>query len=185
MNKTLTDYIRIYKNHLPSDVCDATVDYLNLCNFEVHRFYNVTGEPDIHLNASSSFFGSTPSNTLLMEYIWKAIKQYVTEIEAPGFSGWTGFTPPKFNKYDPDTYMREHCDHIHSIFDGTRKGIPTLTVIGGLNNNYTGGNLTLFGGDDYALKAGDVIVFPSNFMYPHAAAPVITGVRYSYVSWVW
>ena len=185
MNKNLTDYIKIYRNHLPIEVCNSTVDYLNLCNFEVHQFYNTTGEPDMHLNASSSLYEPTPSNSILMEYTWKAINQYVTEIKALGFNSWTGFTPPKFNKYDPNTYMREHCDHIHSMFDGIRKGIPTLTVIGGLNNTYTGGNLTMFGGEDYALDTGDVIVFPSNFMYPHAAAPVITGVRYSYVSWVW
>jgi predicted 2-oxoglutarate/Fe(II)-dependent dioxygenase YbiX len=81
--------------------------------------------------------------------------------------------------------MKEHCDHIKDMFDGERRGIPILSVIAGLNNTYTGGNLKMFGGEDYSLNIGDVIVFPSNFMYPHAAAPVTTGVRYSYVSWVW
>ena len=34
------------------------------------------------------------------------------------------------------------------------------------------------------LSKGDIIVFPSNFMYPHKVEPV-TGTRYSYISWIW
>lgn len=35
--------------------------------------------------------------------------------------------------------MRKHYDHIHSIFDGQRKGIPVLSMLGILNNDYEGG----------------------------------------------
>ena len=34
-------------------------------------------------------------------------------------------------------------------------------------------------------KKGDLLIFPSNFLYPHRIAPVTKGARYSYVSWVW
>ena len=34
-------------------------------------------------------------------------------------------------------------------------------------------------------RKGDLIIFPSNFLYPHKITPVTKGVRYSYVSWVW
>ena len=39
--------------------------------------------------------------------------------------------------------MRKHFDHIHSIFDGQYKGIPVLSFIGILNNNYLGGELVI------------------------------------------
>ena len=81
--------------------------------------------------------------------------------------------------------MKLHCDHIQSIFDGSKKGIPTLTILGSLNNDYKGGELILFKDKKIDLKAGNVVVFPSNFLYPHEVKPVISGVRYSYVSWVW
>ena len=35
------------------------------------------------------------------------------------------------------------------------------------------------------LNAGDLVIFPSNFLYPHKISPVTDGVRYSYVSWGW
>ena len=35
--------------------------------------------------------------------------------------------------------MAEHCDHIHSIFEGERKGIPVMTALGSLNDDYMGG----------------------------------------------
>jgi predicted 2-oxoglutarate/Fe(II)-dependent dioxygenase YbiX len=35
------------------------------------------------------------------------------------------------------------------------------------------------------LKAGSIMIFPSNFLYPHKVVEVTKGVRYSYVSWVW
>lgn len=93
--------------------------------------------------------------------------------------------PPRLNRYNPGTLMRPHYDHIHNLFDGQRKGIPVLSLIGVLNEDYDGGELTFF--DDYELKtqAGDIIVFPSCFLYPHYVKEVTKGSRYSFVSWGW
>ena len=71
------------------------------------------------------------------------------------------------------------------MFDGQRRGIPTLTVLGALNDDYEGGELMMFGDQRVQLLAGSVVVFPSNFMYPHEVKPVKSGVRFSYVSWAW
>ena len=81
--------------------------------------------------------------------------------------------------------MNLHCDHIPTIFDGQRKGIPTLSLLGSLNDNYEGGDLILFDDFKIELEKGDLIIFPSNFLYPHRVEPVLSGVRYSYISWVW
>ena len=35
------------------------------------------------------------------------------------------------------------------------------------------------------FKKGDLILFPSNFLFPHRIDPVKKGTRYSYISWVW
>ena len=78
-----------------------------------------------------------------------------------------------------------YCDHIHSIFDGQLKGVPILTVLSSLNEDYEGGNLIFFENEKIDLKTGDVMIFPSNFMYPHKVTPVTKGQRYSMVNWVW
>jgi len=89
------------------------------------------------------------------------------------------------NRYTPGTTMRTHIDHIHSLFDGRQKGIPVLSMIGILNEDYDGGELVFF--DDYKIKTktGDLIIFPSCFLYPHAIEEVTKGTRYSFVSWAW
>ena len=33
------------------------------------------------------------------------------------------------------------------------------------------------------LKTGDLVMFPSNFMYPHSVQPILSGTRYSIVCW--
>ena len=80
--------------------------------------------------------------------------------------------------------MKEHCDHIYELFDGKIKGVPILSVIGSLNNNYKGGELVMFEDKEYKIKAGEILIFPSNFLYPHKVLPVTKGTRYTYVSWV-
>ena len=35
------------------------------------------------------------------------------------------------------------------------------------------------------LNQGDVLIFPSNFLYPHKVNSIKKGTRYSFVSWVW
>ena len=35
------------------------------------------------------------------------------------------------------------------------------------------------------FKKGDVLIFPSNFLFPHEVKPVKKGTRYSAISWTW
>ena len=78
--------------------------------------------------------------------------------------------------------MRKHFDHIHSIFDGQYKGIPVLSFIGILNNNYLGGELVI---NNLKIKTntGDIVIFPSCFLYPHEIKEIKKGIRYSFVTW--
>ena len=78
--------------------------------------------------------------------------------------------------------MREHYDHIHSLFDGKIKGVPILSIVGLLNDNYEGGQF-MMRGEEVKLTRGDILVFPSNFMYPHQVKDITKGIRFSFVSW--
>jgi len=80
--------------------------------------------------------------------------------------------------------MKKHYDHIHSIFDGQNKGIPVLSYVGNLNENYEGGNL-LICDKPMNLKTGDICIFPSCFLYPHEVTEIKKGTRYSFVSWAY
>ena len=53
-----------------------------------------------------------------------------------------------------------------------------------LNDDYEGGEFSFFNNTEkYKLTKGSVIVFPSNFLFPHQILPVTEGVRYSIITW--
>ena len=79
--------------------------------------------------------------------------------------------------------MSKHVDHIHDLFTGDIKGIPILSILSLLNDNYQGGEFIMFDDYEIKLKAGDLLIFPSVFLYPHLVKPVTKGIRYSFVSW--
>jgi predicted 2-oxoglutarate/Fe(II)-dependent dioxygenase YbiX len=79
--------------------------------------------------------------------------------------------------------MANHVDHIRSIFDGNNKGIPVISVVGLLNDNFIGGELIFNDEHTIKLKQGDILLFPSNFIYKHRVNNIEEGIRYSFVSW--
>ena len=92
------------------------------------------------------------------------------------------FTSARINKYEVGTMMREHYDHIHSLFDGKMKGVPIVSIVANLNTDYEGAEFYCRG-KEIKLKTGDILLFPSNFMYPHEVKETTKGTRYSFVSW--
>jgi hypothetical protein len=86
---------------------------------------------------------------------------------------WEAFN---FIKYGPRQHFMEHHDHGFSYN-------CTLSLVGYPNDDYEGGEL-FFRLQNLKVKpeAGDLFVFPSNFMYPHQAMPVTSGLKYSIVT---
>jgi predicted 2-oxoglutarate/Fe(II)-dependent dioxygenase YbiX len=189
MSTNLKDYLKVYDNFIELELCENVVKSLNEAKWQLHSYYNVT------TNTSESYENhelsvsneNIPEKSILDKVIWNALHRYIYDFPNMHrwFCAWSGYSLVRFNRYDPSTQMRLHCDHIHSLFDGTRKGIPMLTVLGGLNDDYTGGELVMWDSEVIKLPAGAVAVFPSNFLYPHEVLPVKEGIRYSYVSWAW
>lgn len=128
----------------------------------------------------------------MMGFVWETLRKYCTETNNKlgleninmGLS-WNGFSTPRINWYDKKTKMNEHFDHISSLFDGERKGIPIFTVLGLVKNAKKGGEFCMWGEKFLDLVAGDVLVFPSNFMYRHRVNEITEGERISFVSWAW
>lgn len=53
-----------------------------------------------------------------------------------------------------------------------------------LNDDFEGGGFAFFDNEfHHRLKKGSVLMFPSNFMYPHEVLPVTKGTRYSIITW--
>ena len=88
----------------------------------------------------------------------------------------------RLNRYTKGTNMAPHVDNITSIFDGKEKGVPILSIVGILNENYEGGEFIVCN-QKIILKTGEIIIFPSNFMFPHEVKPITKGTRYSFITW--
>lgn len=193
MKKKLIDYVKNYKSYLNENICDSTVKELKKLNtdeWSQHKFQDplskkfITQSGDQEL--STSYSNEISTKKIIMEEIWNVINNYIVkDLKFDWFHSWDGYTEVRFNKYSKNTKMAEHCDHIHSAFDGNRKGIPILSVLGILNDDYKGGEFIMFEDEEIKFKKGDILVFPSLFLYPHKVEPVIKGTRYSFISWVW
>jgi predicted 2-oxoglutarate/Fe(II)-dependent dioxygenase YbiX len=60
-----------------------------------------------------------------------------------------------------------------------------MTVQLSASTDYEGGEFIMFQDHEIKLKKGDLLIFPSVFLYPHKVEPVKKGIRYSFISWVW
>lgn len=190
MKENIKDYVRVFKKVIPPALCQKVIRDINKNkkNWEKHFYSDPVQKKNIFRsgeNELSITYIQTNNTKLVTKKIWHIILKYIVDLKFPWFTSWEGYTEIRWNIYDQKQTMQSHCDHIHTMFDGQRKGIPTLSVLGVLNNNYTGGELEMFEDTIYPLKEGDVVIFPSLFLYPHKVLPVKKGKRYSYVSWVW
>ena len=194
MDKNIEHYVFHKENFLNEKYCENCIDELNKCTWKKHEWYtpktdsrrSLSGDNEPEIIHSKMFSNDVHKiNDFIIQELHSTIIEYVESFKFDWFGGWEGYSAMKFIRYSLGQTMANHCDHIHSIFDGERRGVPILSVIGVLNDDYEGGELIMFGDKKIDTKAGDLLIFPANFMFPHEITPVLKGARYSYISWVW
>lgn len=121
------------------------------------------------------------NNSILLQGIWQdvydaqfaAVEDYRADYNIMGLKYWEAFN---FIKYGPGQHFQEHHDHGFSYN-------CTVSLVAYINDDYEGGEL-YFRLQDLNIKpkAGDLYIFPSNYMYPHRAMPVHSGTKYSIVT---
>lgn len=188
MDMDLRSYVKLYENCIDNKKCKKIIKDLSKVKWEKHVFY------DYRNDSSTSKSGSKELNVTsevmeetgyVMQKIWEAYNQYIVlDFNFSWFDGWEGFSQVRFNEYKKGQKMALHCDHIQDLFEGKRRGIPILTALGCLNEDFEGGDFVMWD-KVIKLKAGDIMVFPSVFLYPHRVEPVTKGKRYTFVSWAW
>jgi predicted 2-oxoglutarate/Fe(II)-dependent dioxygenase YbiX len=183
MDKNLENYLLVAKKAIPQELCKEIIDKLNIAEWKTHQFYNNASETIIS-HETEPLMSSGLQDTELTYMINDLVFSYLKKINFSWFGGCKNYTKLKFIKYDKFSEMKLHCDHIHNIFSSDEhKGIPILSVICLLNDDYEGGELVFFEDKILTPSQGDVIIFPSNFLFPHEVKPITKGLRYSVVSW--
>jgi len=131
----------------------------------------------------TSIHGGTPSSEcakLLCEMYditrhrqLQAVKDYSATFKIGEMRYWEA---TNFVKYGVGHHFAEHTDHGFSYN-------CTVSLVGYANDDYAGGEIE-FGlwGIKFKPRAGDLVVFPSNFIYPHRSLAVESGIKYSLVT---
>ena len=179
---SLENYIEVFSGVIPGRDCDYALNMFKNYQWDLHRWSTYNKVVSFETNTELSV---KPVDEYTYNTIFPTIHSCVNAYANKWGISLHGVSPLRANKYDTGTLMKKHVDHIHSVFDGEKKGIPVLSVVGLLNDDFQGGDFIFF--DNYRLKLGkgDVLVFPSIFLYPHRVDQVLSGTRYSVVQWVY
>ena len=175
--KKLSDFVKCYENLIDPKLCDKIV------NREDMTFNRAsTGSKGLR-NPDRNCYVKTLEDEFsddIFKIVSKALKLYSQE-EADFHTGDTtedtGYQHLLYLGSEKGEY-REHTDHA-DLF----QRVLSCSLI--LNDDYEGGDFSFFRGE-YIIpkKAGSVVVFPSNFCFPHAITPVTKGNRHAIITWI-
>jgi len=188
--KDLKDYMLHLKKWIPNYILTKTLKELTKeKNWTRHTYTDLQTLRNYSMNKNKELDVCWTNNLNyskeIYNLVWKALEKYIItdNISGKTFTSWSGFSEIRFNRYKKGQIMSKHSDHIVSLFTGKNRGIPVLSIIGVLNDNYEGGEFIMFDNYEIKFKAGDILIFPSIFLYPHLVKPIKKGTRYSFVSW--
>lgn len=184
--------INVYNNAISEPLCDYIIQTLeNNLNGQTKYSWQpatVTEADEALEEARKCLDFKVSSNNLgprgeqnanlydMHELAFKAIKPNVDDYGRYWGVGVNFFEAFNFVKYDgAGTHFKIHADHGPAY-------VTTVSVVAYINDDYEGGeiyfprfNLTI------KPKKGDIVVFPSTYIYEHASNDMISGTKYSIV----
>jgi hypothetical protein len=189
MNK-LNSYIRIHDNLIPEK---ALKNFKRFCenDIEFGKATIVKGDGSVEVNEkvrnveyyscsnlADPSFSLVHWSNYISYMVNEKIKEYTKVLE---INMGVIINDIQILKYVPGGFYEFHIDH------GTSTP-RTLSMIYFVNDDYEGGELHFkLWKEDKIMKiekkSNRLIIWPSNFMYPHAVQPVTKGTRYSVVLW--
>ena len=187
MFTNVNDFVKVYNQVLDPELCRVIKRRLRRCRWQTHTFYDAIRNQSVrHADELMVSFDQFEEVNTLRNHMRDIFLQYINQ-DMRDYNAWfgavQGFSGPRFNRYEVGTQMHKHVDHIHSLFDGQRRGIPILSMVGSVNDGYRGGEFVMYEDTVIDLPLGSILVFPSVFMYPHGVKPVTRGTRLTFVSW--
>lgn len=111
------------------------------------------------------------------EEIFQVVRQCVDDYGYYWGVGIRSYERFHFVKYEgAGTHFRMHVDHGPHF-------VSTVSVVVYLNDGYEGGDLWFPRLNSLTIKpkTGNILVFPSNYIYEHSATDIVEGTKYSVV----
>jgi predicted 2-oxoglutarate/Fe(II)-dependent dioxygenase YbiX len=183
--KNIEDYIVEFENIVPPELCDAILaEYGSSLNWQDTQIGNGVVDKSIRnvktIQMSQQYvIQQNPEvrqrlDEELFKCAAKAIEKYNQLFPEAMIEEDTGY---ELLKYGEGHFYTQHTDSFKS-----RPRAVSCSFA--LNDDYGGGAFAFFNKEFfYKLRKGSVLLFPSNFMYPHEVLPVTEGTRYSIITW--
>lgn len=189
--KNLEDYVKVFENFLPVNLLETLT---KICKdsdkFEDADVLGVDqkgGHIKKHIRDTLTWKMKVIGTESLTEIHWTNLLCYffkcAVEKYLENFDEYIKFqvTEVQVLKYNVGGHYKFHTDF-------SPKVPRTYSCIFLINDDYEGGDLVFKYPDSakqYTVKRkkNTMIVWPSNFLFPHTVKPVTKGERYSIVSW--
>jgi len=182
----LINYILVLENIVSNELCDdilneyensnewldTTTSPKTLINKKIRNCTSLGMSFDIIIEKNKNIRKNLDNK--VFECAKEAIKKYNEKFKYALISKDTGY---ELLKYKKGGFYTQHVDSFTNM-------PRTISCSFALNDNFKGGEFSFFNNSiTYSLKKGSAIMFPSNFLYPHAVLPVTDGTRYSIITW--
>ena len=183
----LSNFIKVYENIVDVDLCDFIINEYKDDNWKDARVggskemktenkvrnccnINISNKSVIDVN----IINRKKIDDLMFRCSGTAIQKYITEFPELIVESDYGYN---LLRYQEGGFYIQHTDSY-------KKEQRAVSCSFCLNDNYEGGEFAFFNKTlKFKLKKGSVIMFPSNFMFPHEILQVTKGTRYSIVTW--
>jgi hypothetical protein len=184
MSFDLRDYIVVFENIVPDELCDEVLEEYNNdinwvntttrggLNRDIRRCDAIDMSNDFIIEQNQEKRKNIDDK--LFVCAGEAIKKYNEKFERAKIQGDSGYT---LLRYQEGEFYSEHTDH---FLQQPRIVSCSFT----LNDDFEGGEFGFFNRElVYKPPKGSALMFPSNFLYPHEVMPVTRKVRYSIITW--
>jgi hypothetical protein len=182
----LKNFVSIYDNALPIKIIGNLIRYANKTQFEKATILDQNNPENFNIRRTYSSFltntGLSMTNchwhNILYSFFKNGLDNYKNNIIDFEYRDITNIEVLKYEETGFYTWHTDHCAQFPR----------TMSCILLLNNDYEGGNLCFRNPDgseewQVDVKSNRMIIWPSNFLYPHTVKPVTKGTRYSVVAW--
>tara|TARA_R110000823_G_scaffold315087_1_gene445700 strand:+ start:2223 stop:2807 length:585 start_codon:yes stop_codon:yes gene_type:complete len=190
----IKDYIKITDNFLRPETVGSLVFWLSKQNFESACIEGTGGSGIVEKKVRDTavfplnvYDSKSKTKTHWYNYLGSkltnALQDYKKSLAYNNELGVNGITDISALRYEEQGFYKFHTDHSPTM-------PRTLTCVILLNNDYEGGELEFCDTIERKSflkvepKVGRLIMWPSNFMFPHRVNFVSKNPRYSIIAWM-
>lgn len=178
------------RKFIPSTICEKIILYFDNSNKLVDAQITDPSNPvdkDIRncktrvISQDINSFGER----LVLNYIKSKVKESVKVYQKKyPHASMSEIQEVSFLKYEKNNHKSGYLYHVDQ---GASVPKRSLSISICLNNEFQGGEFMFdINGEklNYPQNVGDLIIFPSNFMFPHQVNKIKSGTRFALVTWV-